>query len=197
MSPAPESLGFADSVEKAMTLMAEAFDRHHVPHALIGGMAIAYRANPRATVDIDLIVAADALTIGIVVAELVASGFRPDVRQILQDWSQDQLAVLWFGPVRIDWLKPALPVYQHVVDSAEPLLAFGKPLSVASVEGLILCKLLADRAQDQADIIALVRTHPGEIDMESIEREWAAIGEPDARQLLALRALIDNPELAR
>lgn len=197
MPRASESSGFAESVEQAITLMADAFERHRVRHALIGGMAIAYRANPRATIDIDLLVAADGMTIGRVVSDLVAAGFSPDEREILKNWIENQMAVLRFGQVRIDWLKPVLPLYQHVVDDAEPLQAFGKPLSVASVEGLILCKLLANRSQDQADISALVRAHPGEIDLEYIEREWATVGERDAQQLIVLRKLVANPETAR
>jgi hypothetical protein len=177
--------------------MAEVFDRHQVPHALIGGMAIAYRANPRATVDVDFIVAVDGMKLGRVVGDLVAAGFAPNEREILKQWTEDQLAVLRFGTIRIDWLKPVLPLYQHVVDNAEKLQAFGRPLSVASVESLILCKLLANRSQDQADITALVRTHPGEINMEYIEKEWGTVGEPDAPQLVALRALVANPEEAR
>ncbi|HVJ67333.1 MAG TPA: nucleotidyl transferase AbiEii/AbiGii toxin family protein, partial [Caulifigura sp.] len=180
-----------------MRLIADTFERHHVPHALIGGMAIAYRANPRMTVDIDFIVAADSLTIGRVVGDLVAGGFRPAEREILKQWSEDQLAVLRFGPVRVDWLKPVLPLYRHIVDSAEKLTAFGRPLSVASVEGLILCKLLADRPQDRADIATLVFTHQGEINLQLIEREWATVGEPNAPQLLALRAIVENPDSAR
>jgi hypothetical protein len=197
MPPESESSNFAHSIEQAMTLMAEAFKRYQIPHALIGGMAIAYRANPRATVDIDFIVAADEMKMGRVVSDLVTAGFLPEEREILKQWTEDRLAVMRFGRVRIDWLKPVLPLYQHVVDGAELLYAFGKPLSVASVEGLILCKLLANRSQDQADISALVRTHAGEINMEYIENEWATVGAADAPQLLALRDLIKNPENAR
>ncbi|HVJ85403.1 MAG TPA: nucleotidyl transferase AbiEii/AbiGii toxin family protein [Caulifigura sp.] len=196
MPSGSESRDFAASVETAMKLMSDAFERHQVPHALIGGMAIAYRANPRMTVDIDFIVAADAPTMGRVVGDLVSEGFAPKEHEILTRWAEDQLAVLRFGPVRIDWLKSELPVYRHVVDTAEPLTAFGKPLSVASVEGLILCKLLADRPQNRADIAALVETHPGEIQLDDIEREWATVGDPDAPQLLALRAMIENSDTA-
>ena len=65
------------------------------------------------------------------------------------------------------------------------------------MEGLILCKLLADRPQDRADIAALVFTHQGEINLQLIEREWATVGEPNAPQLLALRAIVENPDSAR
>ncbi|QDT54532.1 hypothetical protein Pan44_25650 [Caulifigura coniformis] len=98
--------------------------------------------------------------------------------------------------MRIDWLKPVLPIYKHVVDGAESLQAFGRPLSVASVEGLILCKLLADRPQDRADIAALVHTHKGEINLEFVEQEWATVAESDAPQLLALRAMIKKTDTA-
>jgi hypothetical protein len=77
------------------------------------------------------------------------------------------------------------------------LHAFGKPLSIATVEGLILCKLLANRPQDQADISALVQTHPGEINLQDIERQWVTVGGPDAPQLVALRSLVQNLESAR
>lgn len=197
MSRGLDAASFAANVEEAISLIADAFQTHGVAHALIGGMAIAYRANPRATMDVDFIVAANALQLERVVDDLVSHGFSPESQEILKQWSEDRLAVLWFENVRVDWLRPVLPVYQHVVDRAESLSAFGKPLSVATVEGLVICKLLADRPQDRADIAALVDTYRDRLNMNDIEQEWATIGEPDAPQLLALRALVDNPDSAR
>lgn len=83
-----------------------------------------------------------------------------------------------------------------VVDSARSLAPFGRLLSAATVEGPMLSKLPADRPQNRAEIAAPVKTHKGAINLEYVEREWATVGEPAAPPLLAVRAMIENPDSA-
>lgn len=55
------------------------------------------------------------------------------------------MTTLSFRGVRIDWLKPVIPLYQHVLDRATDEDWLGHPVRVASAEGLILIKMLAYR----------------------------------------------------
>lgn len=74
------------------------------------------------------------------------------------------MTTLSFRGVRIDWLKPVIPMYQHILDRATEETRLGRTVRVAPVEGLILTKLLAYRAQDRADIESLVAIHRETLD---------------------------------
>jgi hypothetical protein len=54
-----------------------------------------------------------------------------------------------FGSVRIDWLKPVLPLYARAVANASDLpWTKGHAVRVARAEGLILTKMVSFRPQD-------------------------------------------------
>ena len=72
-----------------------------------------------------------------------------------------------------------IPLYKHVIDTARPEPVPGGSLRVASAEGLILCKLVAFRTQDQADIEQLLATNRGQLDLDWIRLEWQTVGEAD------------------
>jgi hypothetical protein len=77
--------------------------------------------------------------------------------------------------VRVDWLKPVVPLYQHVLDTATAGAWEGRQIRVASAEGLILLKLLASRPQDLVDVHALLAANQGRLDLDWIEREWLTV----------------------
>jgi len=72
-----------------------------------------------------------------------------------------------------------LPCYQRVVDEARPEVVLGCPVRIAAAEGLILMKLLAFRSQDQVDIENLLAANRGQLDLDRIRRERAAVPSPD------------------
>ena len=138
----------ADAVRR----LAVVFERRHIRHALIGGLAVGIRSRPRATKDADFILHAPALSFPGVLEELAADGFEIDVLDIVRRWSEDRLVVSYRGPVRIVWMQPIVPLYAHVLDEAESKTWLDVKLNVATAEGLILTKMVAFRPQDQADI---------------------------------------------
>jgi hypothetical protein len=118
--------------------------------------------------------------------DLVAEGFAIDVTEIIRRWSTDRMAVFYRGDVRIDWLQPVLPLYAHVLDSAEQKPWLDSQLKVATPESLILTKLLSFRLQDQADIAAVLAANRDSIDVELIRKEWSpyAATEPERTKWL-------------
>ena len=96
---------------------------------------------------------------------------------------------LLYHGIRLDWLKPLIPAYLHILQSATEEAWFDRPIRIASAEGLILLKLLAFRTQDQVDIENLVAANSDKLDLDWIRAEWqnlAALDDPRMRRLLEL-----------
>jgi len=189
--PASEASRFSERLQEAISKSSAIFERRQVPHALIGGLAVGLRARPRSTMDVDLIVSLPQLQLPTVLDDFVEAGFTPSTRELISQWNGG-MAVLWYDDVRIDWLKPVLPLYQHVIDRSEPLTIWEHPFRVATTEGLILCKLVPDRPQDRADIQDLLSASDANVDLAFIESEWLTIGSLDDPRIFELRRMIDS-----
>lgn len=160
-----------------------ALSERGVTHALAGGMAVAAHGIPRATKDIDFLIAHTDETVAD--QALRSLGFAPEVRgggfvryvrrpvaeiPELTEWADLLLARQAIG---LELLQQA---------QANPILwEQGLRLPVVTVEGLILMKALAfvndpSRFQDRADIISLLRLHRGELTMGWIENAATGLG---------------------
>jgi hypothetical protein len=157
--------------------LVQALDRLGLRYALIGGIATGYRSRPRFTRDLDVLLEVPQLVLPGLLEDLHARGFEFDTETTIRQWTQEHLTVLSFRGVRIDWLKPLLPLYQHVLDHAQPEPLLGCSIRIAAPEGLILLKLLAFRSQDQVDIENLLAANRGQLDLDLIYREWQTVAE--------------------
>lgn len=106
-----------------------------VPHALIGGLAVGMHGHPRATKDVDFLVgdAAFARTEPLLV-------YREELRDLVR------VGVIDLMPVPPG--HPELALYLRVPDDTE--------VPIIGPEALVLLKLLANRPQDRADVVALL-----------------------------------------
>src|SRR4029078_12490029 len=87
-----------------------------------------------------------------VLNELAARGFTCDPPSTIREWTQQHMTTLSFHGVQVDWLKPVIPLYQHVLDRATDESLLDRPIRIATAEGLILLKLLAYPTQEPLDI---------------------------------------------
>jgi hypothetical protein len=126
--------------------------------------------------------------------ELADRGFEFDEQDTIREWTRRHMAVLTYRGIRIDWLKPILPIYQHVLDRATTETWLGHPVRVASAEGLILLKLLADRTQDQLDIENLVAAYRGRLDLDWIRSEWQTVAGLDDPRMQRLEGLLKRQQ---
>jgi hypothetical protein len=76
------------------------------------------------------------------------------------------MATISYHGIRIDWLKPLIPTSLHILQHATLETLLHRPIRIASVEGLILLKLLAFRTQDQLDIENLVAANSEKLDLD-------------------------------
>ena len=178
-----------ERLEAGLTTVAEVLARHQVNYAVIGGMAAGYRSQPRFTKDLDFLLQVPQLSLPPVLEELAERGFAFDLVTAIREWTQEHMTVLSYHGIRIDWLKPVIPAYQHVLERATEETWLDQKIRVATAEGLILLKLLAFRTQDQLDIENLVAAQGDQLDLAWIQAEWQAIAsldDPRMRRLLEI-----------
>jgi hypothetical protein len=172
-------------------------DAAKVPHAIGGALALAYYAEPRVTVDIDVNV-------------FLATDHWPQVREALAPLGVDvtlDLAVLERdGQVRLWWGRNAVDLFFSNDEFHEEMqrgarrVPFGQAtLSILSPEHLAVCKAMFDRPKDWLDIEQmLVATDP--IDLAEIERlleRMVGAGDPRIEKLLRVKTRLSLDDPAR
>ncbi|MCE2728336.1 MAG: hypothetical protein LW698_16480 [Planctomycetaceae bacterium] len=185
MPSSPEPL--AGDLIAAVERLGEAFDARGIRYALLGGLATMLRGRPRFTQDVDVLLDVPQIALPGLLDELIVRGFTLDPPTVIREFVQEHMTAFRFGVVRIDWLKPVLPIYAHALAAATSLpWTEGHDLRVLAPEGLIITKMVAFRPQDQEDIRTLLTANRETIDVELVRREWAAVsaGEDDRTRWL-------------
>lgn len=129
--------------------------------------------------------------------DLARQGFSFDRDTVICEYVQEYMTTLMFESVRIDWLKPVLPLYDRALRDATAIpWTEGHSVNVVSAEGLILTKLVAFRSQDQEDIRTLLIANRDQVDVRLILSEWSALAdeqEPRTKWLQETIASTQSP----
>jgi hypothetical protein len=151
------------------------------PHAFGGALALAYYAEPRATIDIDLnlFVAADRFPeVAGPLIELGASADDPAVGEAVR--RDGQARVMW-DATPID-LFFAYDAFHDAAAGAWSTVPFADAsIPILAAEHLIVCKAVYNRPRDWVDIDAMLEAD-GELDVAEVLRWVARIaGDQDPR----------------
>jgi hypothetical protein len=172
-------------------------DAAKVPHAIGGALALAYYAEPRVTVDIDVNV-------------FVATDRWPQVREALGPLGVDvtlDLAVLERdGQVRLWWGRNAVDLFfsnnefHTEMQRGARRVPFGQTtLSILSPEHLAVCKAMFDRPKDWIDIeqmlVAADTIDPGQI--ERLLERMVGADDPRIEKLGEVKARLSVDDPAR
>jgi hypothetical protein len=147
----------AGRFEEILANLTAFFDEQGVPHALMGGLAVAAWGAPRATEDIDLL--ADVCPSPELDAALRARGFEPEWRRGAPD---DPIPLLLrlrgsSGP-EIDTVCATRLWEREIIGRSVRLrLPQGPEIPVVAVEDLIVLKLMAGGPADLADVADLLQ----------------------------------------
>lgn len=181
-----------DSV-RAVESLAQAFAARSVRYALIGGLAIVLRGRPRFTRDVDFLIEVPQVVLPGLLDDLVERGFSIDPEVVIKQYVREHVASFPFGGVRVDWLKPVLPLYSRALADAAPLEWMeGHTVQVATAEGLILTKMVAFRPQDQIDITTLLTANRDNIDIGLIRKEWSPFAASEPKRTAWLEEEIER-----
>ena len=157
--------------------LGSALDDAGVQHALAGGLALALHGQPRATVDIDLVIAPDADTIARARDACAALGILQTRRRVVAFKRVSMVRMIvppsaGPEPIAVDlFLAPsALPVLERAQRHA-----LGKRrIAVVSPEDLVLLKLLRASDQDVVDIRSIAAERS--LDRAYLEQRARALG---------------------
>lgn len=154
--------GFADKV----VALHDALDEAGIPHAIGGALALAYYAEPRATVDVDVNVFVAVDEHPTVTAALRPLGVTGDIENLERD---GQVRLHW-GNNPVDLFFSHDPFHDRMREWAS-IVPFGATkLPILAPEHLLVCKAVFNRAKDWIDIDQILVGVP---DLDAVEaRQW-------------------------
>lgn len=185
---AKESRGGIPLPEKVIAI-DRALAGAKIRHAIGGAIALAYYAEPRATIDVDVNV-------------FVHTGHWPRVRDALEPLEvdvdiekhaleRDGQVRLWWGRSPVDLFFSYDPLHDEMEKSTRRVPFADTRIPILGPEHLVICKAIFDRPKDWLDIEAiLIVTEP--LDIGAIESWLVRLGGPDDERLEKLDALLDR-----
>lgn len=180
------------SLPEKVVVIHESLTDAKVPHALGGALALAYYADPRATIDIDINVfvptgrwreVVNALT------EIGVSASRLDPTAL----ERDGQCRLWWGDNAVDLFFAYDPIHEEMRRQSRRVPFGGVTVSILSPEHLAVCKVMFDRRKDWIDIEQMLIAGD-DLDLSEIEK-WLVrmVGDSDQR-VERLKTLGTPPE---
>ena len=160
-----------------------------VPHAFGGALALAYYAEPRATIDIDLNVFVPADRLDDVLAPLGALGVEvtePSLAELIR--RDGQARVIWEStPIDLFF---AYDPFHDAAEADRRTVPFAEgSIPILSVEHLVVCKVVFNRPKDWVDLDAILAVGT-EIDAAEVLRWVGRIaGDADPRYERAVALL--------
>ncbi len=183
------ALGSEPSLPDKVIVIHEALHEAKVPHAIGGALALAYYAEPRATIDIDLNVfvpterwreVIDALSpLGVDAGKL-----EPKALQ------RDGQCRLWWGDNPVDLFFAYDEIHDEMRKEARRVPFAGTTLPILAPEHLAVCKAMFDRPKDWLDIEQML-VATDDLDLSEVERwleRMAGKQDPRMKRLGELKA---------
>jgi hypothetical protein len=163
----------------ALTLRLREAD---IPFAFGGAIALAYYAEPRATIDLDVNVFVPESDVERVTTALKPLGIEATAAQ-RKTVARDGQVRLWWGPVTPVDLFFAYDEFHYSAAKRVRTVPFGdSSIPILAAEDLMVCKVVFDRAKDWIDIEQALVLLAGELDVANI-RSWVVriVGPDDPR----------------
>jgi hypothetical protein len=145
---------------------AQVFDSRGITFALIGGLAVSIRGQPRMTVDVDVVIIADVDRALELVRDITSTPFEPLFPGVEEVVAKSYILPLRHRTtgIRVDVAIGMSGFEQQAVGRATPVSIGEVRIPVVGIEDLLVMKALAGRPQDEQDIRGLIATQGDAID---------------------------------
>jgi hypothetical protein len=178
--------------EKALAI-ARALDRAGIPHAFGGAIALAFAAEPRGTIDVDVNLFVSVSRADEVLAALRRIGVAASDPGVSEQIARDEQIRLSWDRTWIDLFFAYSALHDACATRTRTARLFDQNIRVLSPEDLAIFKVLFDRPKDWVDLESIVLTQADRFDGAYVER-WVReiVGDEDPRasrlrELLARR----------
>lgn len=158
-----------------------------VPHAIGGALALAYYAEPRATVDIDLNLFVPVSDWEKVVDALNSIGISAEDLQKIT-LQRDGQCRLWWGDNPVDLFFANAPIHEEMPSKIRRVPFAGSTIPILGPEHLAVCKAMFDRPKDWLDIEQMLLA-VDQVEVPEIERLLTGMVGEDDHRVKSLRAI--------
>jgi hypothetical protein len=167
-----------DELHRLLAAAAALESATGVKVVVIGGIARGNWAQPRNTVDVDVVVDTSALAPFIAAAAAVGLVTVPDEVAALAvaEMTRLRLPEHLSGPVHLDVIAASHPYHARLIGRSSLVTMGALTFRVASAEDIIILKVLADRPQDRADVAAIIEAQGDALDRDVLRAEAADLG---------------------
>lgn len=183
-SPRPEP-----SLPEKVVAIHEALRSKKLPHAIGGALALAYYAEPRATIDIDLNVFVPTARSSSVIDALEPLGI--DASNLdLEALERDGQCRLWWGDNPVDLFFAYDEIHEEMRKEARKVPFADTSLPILAPEHLAVCKAMFDRPKDWIDIEQML-VATDDLDVAEIERQlerMVGVENPRLQRLAELKS---------
>ncbi len=134
--------------------LSRVLDGPGIPYMVIGGQAVLLHGEPRLTRGIDITLGVDTSALTKVLALAKTIGLIPSVRDVEQFVRKTNVLPLSDkrATIRVDLIFSITPYEAQAIQRAESRSMQGTPIRFATVEDLVIHKLVAGRPRDLEDI---------------------------------------------
>jgi hypothetical protein len=174
------------SLPEKVVAIDEGLAAGQIAHAFGGALALAYYAEPRATIDVDV-----NLFIGPDQHPAVSSALSPlgvDTTVDAAELARDGQARIWWGRTPLDLFYSYDEIHRAMAGAVRRVPFAETKIPILSPEHLIVCKAAFDRAKDWIDIeqVLAIADH---LDVAAIESDLERIAGPSDPRTERFRAL--------
>jgi hypothetical protein len=172
--------------------VGDALERHGLPYAIGGAIALGFYAVPRATVDVDInIFVSPVEDLSAALAALAETGFVADENEAAlhaRANSEGQFRGTVAG-LRVDVFVPAIAYYAEIGARRQQVILLGRPAWIVGPEDLVVLKMMFFRRKDLADVEAVLRDRGKSFDRLFMRRQLIELVGAEDERLAAFDAI--------
>ena len=168
-------------LDEKVVLIERALTEAAIPHAFGGALALAYYAEPRATIDVDVNVFVSPDELERVLGALEPLGMTSNTESRNRAVRDGQARFAW-GATPIDVFFSYDEFHEHAARRVRRVPLGDAEIAILAPEDLLVCKAVFDRRKDWLDIEQMLFTTAGDLDVEGVRAAVVRfVGEDDQR----------------
>ena len=168
-------------IEDLLHRLVRALAAYRIPYMLIGGQAVLFHGHPRLTQDVDVTLGVDTDAVTTILAVCRRAGLKPLVKRPQAFVCDTHILPAHDARsgLRVDLIFSNTPYERQALSRARRASVSRVSVRFASLEDVMIHKLVAGRPVDTEDVRVLMAKHHGRVDARYVRRwlkQFAAMG---------------------